>query len=104
MSRSLISSLSSPKKREHLAGDHRAADDHRCAVRIEWTKLPPLGQRHRRQSLQLFVECLRAQLEAVHLVAVVLLETEGEPCNARERSGDADRGASVVTDLVGHAF
>ena len=39
----------------------------------------------------------------MHLVAVVLLEIEREPCNARERSGDADRGARVVADLVGHA-
>ena len=93
MSRSLISSLSSPKN----ASTSRAIT---APPTITGARSGSSGrssrrslERHRGKTLQLLVECVCAQLGSVDSVAVVLVEAEGERGEARDRPGDADRGA-----------
>src|SRR5207244_2933151 len=40
-----------PEERKRLSRNHCSADDHRRAVRVEWTHLPALVDRHRGEAL-----------------------------------------------------
>ena len=93
-----------PEDVEDLRQDHRAGDDHGRPLRLERRHLAPLGQRQRREPLQLRPRARRGEPVPVDALAVVALEPEVERGERRDRAGDADRRSRGRADLVGDAL